>query len=331
MTVSNGAVQALSLLVAAVPTNTARGTFTMLGGSFNLSSNLVLGDASISTGQVVIAGGDLSINNANNSGMLTIPSGTFDLSGGNVTADNILLTNSAGRLIFNSGTLHSRNTTVSNAMPFVIGDGTNAATFQLLGGTHYFADGLIISSNATLSGCGTIIGTIINQGTIATNCAAVPPSITQQPVSLIVTQGATAMFSVVAAGDPPLHYQWRFSGLMANIPGATNSTLVIPDAQKTNAGNYRVIVSNASSSIMSAIATLRVLIPSTIVSTTLLGTNFDFSFSTVSNLNYTIEYKTNLSNATWTPLRTVTGTGALFPFSDAVMAVTNRFYRVRVE
>ena len=37
------------------------------------------------------------------------------------------------------------------------------------GGTYVFADGLVISSNAKLTGCGTIIGTIVNNGTIATN------------------------------------------------------------------------------------------------------------------------------------------------------------------
>src|SRR5207253_11094643 len=128
------------------------------------------------------------------SAIVEIPSGTMTFNGGTLAADNLFLTNSAGRLIFNGGILLSRGTTVSNAMPFIVGDGTNAATFQLLGGTHYFANRLTISSNAVLSGCGTIIGPIINHGTIATNCGVVsgPPSIAQPPACLIVTQGHIA-------------------------------------------------------------------------------------------------------------------------------------------
>src|SRR5207248_1373358 len=47
MTVSNGMVEARGLLVAAVPTNTAGGTFTLAGGQILVSSNLVVGDAGL--------------------------------------------------------------------------------------------------------------------------------------------------------------------------------------------------------------------------------------------------------------------------------------------
>src|SRR5205823_8144975 len=46
-----------------------------------------------------------------------------------------------------------------------------------------------------------------------------PPAITTQPISLTVTQGAGATFSVVATGSGPLHYQWRFD--QSNLAGAT--------------------------------------------------------------------------------------------------------------
>jgi hypothetical protein len=84
--------------------------------------------------------------------------------------DQLLLTNTAGSFAFPSGTLKPRNMTVANGAPFVVGDGVNSATLELQGGTFSFANGLVISPNATVSGCGTIIGAISNNGTLNTNC-----------------------------------------------------------------------------------------------------------------------------------------------------------------
>jgi hypothetical protein len=47
-------------------------------------------------------------------------------------------------------------------------------------------------------------------------------------------------FQLVVSGN--LSYQWQFDG--TNIPGATNSTLTLPNVQPTNAGSYCVIISN---------------------------------------------------------------------------------------
>ena len=94
--------------------------------------------------------------------------------------------------------------------------------------------------------------------TISTNCggASGAPSITQQPASLVVTQGTTATFSVAATGAPPLTYQWRFGG--NNLSAATASSYTINSAQSSNAGNYDVVVSNGSGAVTSLVATLTV-------------------------------------------------------------------------
>src|SRR5260370_28052467 len=83
-----------------------------------------------------------------------------------------------------------------------------------------------------------------------------------QPVSLTVTQGNNATFSVAATGDPPLSYQWRFGG--NNLSGATSTSYTVIGAQATNAGSYDVVVSNNSGSVTSTAATLTVRIPRTI-------------------------------------------------------------------
>jgi len=187
MIVSNGFVQAQGIQVAAVPTNTARGSLTIAGGSVLVSSNFTVGDGTISTAQALVSGGVVSVTNNNGSAYFEVASGTMTLRAGIVTADNILVANATGRIVFNGGTLSTKGSMISNGVAFVVGDGTNAANLQLLGGTHVFSSGLVISSNATLTGCGTIIGSIVSHGTIATNCMAPPPAVTR-----ITFAGSTA-------------------------------------------------------------------------------------------------------------------------------------------
>lgn len=82
-----------------------------------------------------------------------------------------------------------------------------------------------------------------------------PPSIGTQPQSQIVSPGATAIFSVAAVA-PQMQYLWFFNG--NPVPGATNSTLTIPNAQAGNLGSYYVNVANPAGNVNSAIATLGV-------------------------------------------------------------------------
>ncbi len=182
MTISNGSVQAASLLIAANLTNSPTGSFTMHGGSLNLSSNLFVGSTGFSTGQMVFTGGTITITNSAATAIMSIPSGAVTWKAGTLTSDSLLLTNSAAQFLFKGGILNTKSMKVANGAAFVVGDGVGAATLHMDGGTHSFANGLIISSNATLNGCGTIIGTIINHGTISTNCGVVlvRPSITGQ-------------------------------------------------------------------------------------------------------------------------------------------------------
>jgi hypothetical protein len=84
--------------------------------------------------------------------------GTLTVTGGVLIANSIIVTNSAGSLIFDAGSLNSAGGTISNGQPFFLGDGTNAANYHLLGGVHTFANGLRVHTNAVLSGCGTISG-----------------------------------------------------------------------------------------------------------------------------------------------------------------------------
>ena len=181
MTVSGGTVQAISAFVAlstvttdvvsqVVVTNVPSGTLTISGGTLALSSNLLVGTSLISTGAVMIAGGSLSVGS---SGYVNVSGGNITLNSGTLSAGNLFLTNTSGQFILNGGTLQAKSMTVANGTPFVVGNGVNPATLVLQGGTYSFANGLIISNNATVTGCGTIIGPVSNFGTLALNCLTI--------------------------------------------------------------------------------------------------------------------------------------------------------------
>jgi len=93
------------------------------------------------------------------------------------------------------------------------------------------------------------------------NHASAQPAIPGQPQSRTNVAGTTATFSVNATGAPPLSYQWVFNSLSNRLPGETNDTLILPNVQASNAGNYRVVIANDAGSVLSASARLTVVFP----------------------------------------------------------------------
>jgi uncharacterized repeat protein (TIGR03803 family) len=90
-----------------------------------------------------------------------------------------------------------------------------------------------------------------------------PPSITTQPASQMVEAGMTASFTVAAAGDQPISYQWQENGINLTdggfISGSSTISLTISNVELTNAGTYSVIVSDPIHAVPSANATLTVV------------------------------------------------------------------------
>jgi hypothetical protein len=79
-------------------------------------------------------------------------------------------------------------------------------------------------------------------------------TINRQPQSLTVAPRSGAIFSVEAAGAPPLAYQWLLNG--APIPGATRSILSLTNASAANAGSYTVAITSSAATATSDAATL---------------------------------------------------------------------------
>jgi hypothetical protein len=167
----------------------AYGEFHMNGGSLNVTNTA--GTA------VLIVGGParpiFPTTNCNNCAVAGWNgNGAFFQNGGTVTADQLVMTNGAGSVYnFSTGILQTKATTVSglqtftgydptnnlttsiivtNPQTFVVGDGIQSATFRLLGGVHTFVNDLKIRTNALLTGCGTINGNVLVEGTVVADC-----------------------------------------------------------------------------------------------------------------------------------------------------------------
>ena len=82
-------------------------------------------------------------------------------------------------------------------------------------------------------------------------------TIATQPAGQTVAVGQTATFTVVAAGTPPLTYQWQKNG--AAISGATSASYTTPAVTSAdNNAKFVVVVSNSAGSATSSAATLTV-------------------------------------------------------------------------
>ena len=104
-----------------------------------------------------------------------------------------------------------------------------------------------VNSNSTGGGRGYLDKVSYTNETTAPIILSQPPGQSQVP-------GLDVMFTVGAAGTPPLNYQWQFNE--TNILGETNSSLIVSNIQATNLGLYRVVVTNAAGSMVSSNAPL---------------------------------------------------------------------------
>ena len=114
------------------------------------------------------------------------------------------------------------------------------------------------------SGMGTLFVDDLKVGTSFADvvvASSQPPTITSQPQSQTVSQGANVTFTVGAAGTPPLSFQWQFNS--TNLASATNSVLELTNVTAAQAGLYMVRVTNSLGFTNSETATLTVNRPST--------------------------------------------------------------------
>jgi hypothetical protein len=83
------------------------------------------------------------------------------------------------------------------------------------------------------------------------------PVLTRQPVGGTCFVGRTLTLRASAVGAAPLSFQWQHDG--ADLPGATNSSLLLTALTTNDSGNYQVTASNAFGVTVSVPAPIRVL------------------------------------------------------------------------
>jgi len=174
-----------------------------------------------------------------------------------------------------------------------------------------------------------VAGTVTSADAMLT--VNVAPVITAQPQDQNVNEGSDAVFSVVATGTPAPSYQWRKNG--TPIPGATDSSYTVANAQPGDAGSYSVEVSNVAGTVTSADAVLTVselTAPRIDLIGLLAGGQVQLQVSGAPG-HYAVEATADLRETViWTELTNYTTTGTSFQFVDPETGLTQRFYRVRL-
>jgi uncharacterized repeat protein (TIGR03803 family)/T5SS/PEP-CTERM-associated repeat protein len=160
----------------------ANNTLSVSANGSVFAKSAYIGTAANNPGnRLAITNATLVVSNGLGSAPLDVRNGVLTFNGGTLTADRLLATNGGNSVVqFISGSLSAGGCTVSNNQTFAVGNGSNTAFFNLIGGAnpnfytngYSFANGLEIRSNAVLSGCGTIYGsvTIDRGGTVRADC-----------------------------------------------------------------------------------------------------------------------------------------------------------------
>ncbi|MEO8427402.1 MAG: FG-GAP-like repeat-containing protein [Verrucomicrobiota bacterium] len=131
--------------------------------------------------------------------------------------------------------------------------------------------GILLSSSTIVT---KIEGAVTS--TVDTLTVLVPSSITKQPTNQSVSLGANVKFRLLAAGTTPLYYQWRFNEV--DLPGKTNTSLVLTNLQLTDAGGYTFVATNIAGSVTSQVARLEVDPTFTKITTGRIVTDSGYSF-----------------------------------------------------
>jgi hypothetical protein len=156
----------------------------------------------------------------------------------------------------------STNFTVAVTSPTTVTYQWQHAGTNISNGAHYSGvnTAILTVNNATASEAGLYrCKASNNSGPATSNPATLTvvtvPTITLQPVSLIVSDGFPASFTATAFGGLPLTYQWNLNG--ASVGTGTRYDLAA--AHAANAGNYTLVVTNSFGAVTSVVASLTVV------------------------------------------------------------------------
>lgn len=237
---------------------------------------------------------------------------------------------------------------LDTAQPIAAGQTSVTVTGLITGTTNVnvYADGLLIGSNNNATGFAAgsmqitttplVTGTAITANQAKDGCFSLLPSSGALVRSLAVVtpyQGVTALWgrpvslSVEAVGAEPIFYHWQKENLPIN--SATNATYTLTPVQIGDAGQYSVVVSNAS---MALTNTGRLLIKPADIRIDLEPNNVPaLQIAGVSGYNYRIQSTSDVTDTNaWTTITNLTLPAAVYSWTNSAEGNLNghRFYRI---
>jgi hypothetical protein len=108
----------------------------------------------------------------------------------------------------------------------------------------------------------TVLFLFVAQAPAQTKAVGDPPSIDEQPIGRVVSEGGYATLLVVAHGTEPLSYHWMRNGMELptdpHITGNTGAVLNIDPLLTNDTAFYQVIIANSAGTNVSSLAQIQV-------------------------------------------------------------------------
>jgi len=160
------------------------------------------------------------------------------------------------------------------------------------------------------------------------------PFIASQPQNQAVLVGSNVTFTVTVYGAPPFVFQWYYKGSPIGSPvsGGGFSTYTLTNLRTNQAGNYSVQIVNGYGSVMSANASLTVIVPPTL--TLQLSAGYPLlRLNGKLGKNYVVQYSDNLADTNWINLLSLTNLSVNpYQFLDPAGASQSaRYYRALMQ
>ena len=227
---------------------------------------------------------------------------TLILAGGTLTVNSLVLLNPSSQFNFTGGWLNASGITNSNGQTLTLGTGVSPITLNLLGGISSLGNGLMLSANATLTGCGTINGnvTIDSGGTVLASCGTL-----------------------------------TFVGIVTNNGTMRANGGCVLESYGTVVNNGTIDIINGTTNFHSGFVNNGTVLTASSVKISQVsksGQDMVIQIPSVTGHTYQLQYTTSLTPATWTPTgASQSGNGGVLTFTDSDGAANpQRFYRVAV-
>ena len=204
---------------------------------------------SVSSGSMYVSGG-IAVGSGN--GTISY-GGSFTQTGGTVTLGGLGI-NSGTNFSLSGGTLNVASGYFTTASSVVVGNGSTPTTLNLTGGSsnasYTFAQGLSISSAATLTGGGTITNS--SSSAPVTVYGAIAPTASQNSLSILgsFTLAPTTTTLIEEVGSTPTFGSVTSSGNMA-LAGALALYEDAANEATTTAGQSFIILQTTGSGVLS--------------------------------------------------------------------------------